>query len=113
MKPRSRSGSSKVAMMKAPGKKYLKPRFIFISGGQHLGVKKNRDMVQVLDYLMDVKSGILADAITDERRLEFFRNNAKKTKAAKEGWEKLRFFWNFCFHLWMQEKERRKRWVLS
>jgi len=57
LKDQSRSGSSKVAMMK------------------------------VLDYLMDVKSGILADAITDERRLEFFRNNAKKTK----------------------EKERRKR----
>ena len=84
MKPRSRSGSSKVAMMKAPRRKYLKPRFIFISGGQDL-----RSVNQVLDYLMDVKSGILADAITDERRLEFFRNNAKKTKAAKEGWEKL------------------------
>ena len=84
VKPRSRSGSSKVAMMKAPRRKYLKPRFIFISGGQDL-----RSVNQVLDYLMDVKSGILADAITDERRLEFFRNNAKKTKAAKEGWEKL------------------------
>lgn len=84
VKPRSRSGSSKVAMMKAPRRKYLKPRFIFISGGQDL-----RSVNQVLDYLMDVKSGILADAITDERRLEFFRNNAKKTKAAKERWEKL------------------------
>ncbi len=51
-------------------------------------------MVQVLDFLMDVKSGILADAITDERRLEFFRNHAKKTKAAKEGLEKLQgIFW--------------------
>lgn len=57
MKDQSRSGATKVAMMK------------------------------VLDYLMDVKNGMLADAIAEDRKLEFFKNNAKKTK----------------------EKERRKR----
>lgn len=37
-------------------------------------------MREVLDYLMDVKSGLLADAFADDRKLEFFKNHAKKTK---------------------------------
>ena len=41
--------------------------------------------VEVLDYLMDVKNGMLADAIAENRKLEFFKNNAKKTKVCKLG----------------------------
>eukprot|EP00438_Fugacium_kawagutii_P014817 Skav234791 [mRNA] locus=scaffold69:115519:121154:+ [translate_table: standard] len=42
----------------------------------------------VLDYLMDVKSGLLADAFADDRKLEFFKNHAKKTKAILELFDK-------------------------
>eukprot|EP00913_Durusdinium_trenchii_P019787 g18600.t1 len=41
-------------------------------------------MMKVLDYLMDVKDGMLAEAIADEKKLDYFKNNAKETKATCE-----------------------------
>ncbi|CAK9115417.1 Uncharacterized protein SCF082_LOCUS53422 [Durusdinium trenchii] len=43
-----------------------------------------RDAGKVLDYLMDVKDGMLAEAIADEKKLDYFKNNAKETKATCE-----------------------------
>lgn len=32
---------------------------------------------------MDVKDGMLAEAIADEKKLDYFKNNAKETKAER------------------------------
>ena len=48
---------------------------------------------------MDVKDGMLAEAVAEDRKLDFFKNNAKKTKARPHDTRRLE-----C-----EENQRRKR----